>query len=95
LNNLCRQKASTQIIFSLELKLLHELGLEPNWPETSLTAGSRKIITLLLEKNFDSLENLRLTESQNDEIERFLLGFLAFHLDHLPKGRAEALKLTI
>jgi DNA repair protein RecO (recombination protein O) len=95
LENLCRQKPSGQIIFSLELKLLRELGLEPNWPETSLTPGSRKIITLLLEKDFASLENLRLTEAQNAEIERFLHGFLTFHLAHVPKGRAEALKLTI
>src|SRR5271170_7804668 len=39
LKRLCGQKSSPQIIFAFELKLLRELGLEPDWPRTNLAAG--------------------------------------------------------
>jgi len=94
LKKLCRQKPSAQTIFSLELKLLRELGLQPDWPETNLTAGSGKIAAHLLEKGFEAAENLRLTGAQNDEIQRFLHGYLIFHLGRLPKGRAAALEIV-
>ncbi|HEY1663173.1 MAG TPA: DNA repair protein RecO [Verrucomicrobiae bacterium] len=93
LKALCQQKPSAQIIFSLELKLLRELGLQPDWPETSLTAGSQKIAAHLSEKGFGPAENLKLTSAQSSEIQQFLHGYLIFHLSRLPKGRATALQV--
>ncbi|HTV62603.1 MAG TPA: DNA repair protein RecO [Verrucomicrobiae bacterium] len=94
LKELCGQKTSLQIVFSFELKLLRELGLEPHWPKTHLTAGTKKIAALLLERGFVAGENLRLTNAQTNELGRFLRGFLIFHLGHLPTGRSAALEIA-
>jgi len=91
LKRLCEQKSPAQIVFSFELKLLHELGLEPDWARTNLTAGTRKIAAILCEKDFRTAGNLKLTKPQILELRQFLHGFLIFHLGKLPKGRASAL----
>ena len=41
---LCKHVPEPQSIFALELKLLRELGMEPDLATTSLTAGTRKIV---------------------------------------------------
>jgi recombinational DNA repair protein (RecF pathway) len=78
------------MIFAFELKLLHELGLEPDLAETNLSAGTKKIAAILLQKNFSSAENLKLMKPQIEELRKFLHGFLIFHLGKLPKGRSAA-----
>jgi DNA repair protein RecO (recombination protein O) len=88
---LCREKAATQIIFAFELKLLRELGLEPNWREAKLTAAGKQIVRALLENDWPKCLRLKLTKTQTDELRQFLHGFLIFHLDRLPGGRAAAL----
>jgi DNA repair protein RecO (recombination protein O) len=82
---------AAQIIFAFEWKLLHELGLEPDLTETHLTAGTKKIAEILFQKNFGAIANLKLMKPQVEEFRQFLHGFLIFHLDKLPKGRANAL----
>jgi recombinational DNA repair protein (RecF pathway) len=84
-------KASSPIIFAFELKLLHELGLEPDLTETHLTAGTKKIAAMLTQKDFHAVKNLKLAKSQVEELRQFLHGFLIFHLGRLPKGRMNAL----
>jgi DNA repair protein RecO (recombination protein O) len=91
LKQLCEQKSTVQIIFSFELKLLRELGLEPDWTQTNLAAGTKKIAAVLLERDFQAVGNLKLTDAQTVELRQFLHGFLIFHMGHLPKGRAAAL----
>lgn len=95
LNRLCEKKQPGHIIFSLELKLLRELGLEPDWAQTSLAAGTKKIASVLVEKDFPAVANLKLTEAQNAELRQFLHGFIIFHLGKLPRGRAAALAVEI
>jgi DNA repair protein RecO (recombination protein O) len=95
LKRLCEKKSAGQIIFSLELKLLRELGLEPDWSRTNLAAGTKKIAAVLSEKDFSTAGNLKLTKSQIVELRQFLHGFLIFHLGKLPKGRAAALAVEI
>ncbi len=91
LDCLCGQKARPQPVFAFELKLLQELGLEPNLAESGLAAGTKKIAAILAEKDFSTAWNLKLTEAQTVELRQFLHGFLIFHLGRLPKGRAAAL----
>lgn len=83
--------AHTQNIFALELKLLRELGLEPDFAETRLTLGTRKVIESLLESDWNNVLRLKLSEPQKDELGKFLHGFLILHLGKLPRGRAMAL----
>jgi DNA repair protein RecO (recombination protein O) len=91
LHRLCGKNPPGQIIFSLELKLLRELGLAPDWARTNLAAGTKKIAAILLEKDFAAVGNLKLTKEQTVELRQFLHGFLIFHLGKLPGGRAAAL----
>ena len=91
LDCLCRQKTTPQIVFAFELKLLRELGLEPDLAETSLTAGTKKIAEVLAHKDWAAGLRLKLTDAQVVELRQFLQGFLILHLGRLPKGRAVAL----
>ena len=91
LDCLCKEKSAPQIIFAFELKLLQELGLEPNWSKTGLAAGTKKIAQILLQNDWAEGLRLKLTRAQTDELRQFLHGFLIFHLGKLPKGRAAAL----
>lgn len=91
LDLLCHQKPQPQNIFALELKLLRELGLEPDFGEARLTAGMKKIVPALLEGNWTEGARLKLSAAQSSELRQWLHGFLIFHLGRLPKGRASAL----
>jgi DNA repair protein RecO (recombination protein O) len=86
-----RGQNSAQMIFAFELKMLSELGLEPDLAKGNLTAGTKKIAAILSQKDFDAVENLKLMKPQAEELRQFLHGFLIFHLGRLPKGRANAL----
>jgi DNA repair protein RecO (recombination protein O) len=91
LGQLCREKSSPQLVFAFELKLLRELGLEPRLAESSLSSGTKKIAGILAEENWPAGLRLKLTAAQTIELRQFLHGFLIFHLERLPKGRATAL----
>ena len=90
LKHLCEHTPQPQNIFALELKLLRELGLEPDIEETRLTPGARKIVQSLLDGDWDSAARLKLSAAQSGELRQFLHGFLIFHLGRLPTGRAAA-----
>ena len=94
LDCLCRQPTAPQIVFAFELKLLRELGLEPNLAETSLAAGTKKIAAILAQNDWTAGLRLKLTSAQVVELRQFLHGFLITHLGRLPKGRARALAET-
>ena len=82
---------SPQIIFAFELKLLHELGLEPDWNQTAMAAGTKKVAEVLLQRDFASGFGVKLAANQASELQQFLHGFMIFHLGKLPRGRAQAL----
>jgi DNA repair protein RecO (recombination protein O) len=91
LDCLCQHPPSPQLVFAFELKLLHELGLKPDPARTRLTPGARQIIRVLAQDDWAAALRLRLTPAQTDELRQFLHGYLVFHLDRLPRGRAGAL----
>lgn len=91
LQHLCTEKPRPQNILALELKLLRELGLEPDAGESRLTPGAKKIIRTLLENEWPKSSRLKLSAAQTGELRQFLHGFLIFHLGKLPRGRAAAL----
>jgi DNA repair protein RecO (recombination protein O) len=80
-----------QIIFAFELKMLSELGLEPDWSNTELAPGTKKIAEVLLQRDFTSGFGVKLAASQASELRQFLHGFIIFHLGKLPRGRAQVL----
>jgi DNA repair protein RecO (recombination protein O) len=87
---LCQDQPKSQGIFALELKLLRELGMEPDLAATSLTAGTRKIISNLQADDWPMLARLKLSAEQTAEIRHWLHRFLVLHLGRLPRGRTAA-----
>ena len=88
---LCGESPSAQNVFALELKLLRELGLEPDFAQARLTPGARKLIGRFLETGWAGISRLRLSAGQTGELRRFLHGFLICHLGKPPRGRNAAL----
>lgn len=91
LDCLCRQKPAAQLVFAFELKLLRELGLNPDLRETNLTPGAKQIVQVFLKDGWPACLRLKLARAQATELRQFLHGFLIFHLGRLPKGRAATL----
>jgi DNA repair protein RecO (recombination protein O) len=92
-HQLCGQSANPKTVFAFELKLLHELGLNPDWEKTRLSPGTKKISQALAQADWPSVERLKLSNAQTIELREFLHGFLIFHLGRLPKGRVAALTI--
>jgi len=78
-------------VFAFELKLLRELGQEPDVSETKLTPETQDLLTALIESDWSDLPGLQPTAAQARELQKFLHGFLPLHLGKLPKNRAAAL----
>jgi len=91
LDSLCRHPPVPQMVLAFELKLLRELGLEPNPAEARLTPGAKQIARALIGNDWPAILRLKPTSTQVGELRQFLHGFLIFHLDHLPRGRSGAL----
>ncbi|HTQ50734.1 MAG TPA: DNA repair protein RecO [Candidatus Acidoferrales bacterium] len=91
LNYLCEQAARPQTVLALELKLLRELGLEPDWVKTRLSPGAKKICRLLIRGDWHAGGRLKPTPDQVAELQDFLHGFMVYQLGRLPKGRSAAL----
>jgi len=74
-------------VFAFELKLLRQLGLEPDVPETKLPLETQRLVAALTESPWDKLDELRATAAQARAVQQFLHGFLIYHLGKVPKGR--------
>jgi len=92
LNHLSGNPPQPQTTFAFEFKLLKELGLKPAPAKMRLSAGTKQIVKTMLEQDWPDLFRLRLSDAQVTELRQFLHGFLIYHLDRLPPGRATALK---
>jgi DNA repair protein RecO len=79
-------------IFGFELKLLAELGLEPDLSKSHLTAGAREIVKALRGRDWSAISNLKMSSAQTKELSQFLHGFLIFHLGKIPTGRFSAVQ---
>jgi len=79
-------------VFGFELKLLAELGLEPELSKSHLTAGTREIVKVLTGQDWSTISNLKMSSAQTKELSQFLHGFLIFHLGKIPTGRFSAVQ---
>jgi DNA repair protein RecO (recombination protein O) len=78
-------------IFAFEMKLLAELGLSPNLAEAALSPGASQILEKCLNASWLELFQVKLSPAQTAELQRFLHGFLLYHLSRIPPGRSAAL----
>ena len=79
-------------VFAFELKLLRELGLQPDISSSRLHPGTREMLGRVLESDWAWLERLRWSEEQRREAREYLGEFLAQHLGRIPASRAGALQ---
>lgn len=86
-----QQPPKPRTVFAFELKLLRELGLEPDVSETKLASQTQNLLTTLVESDWAELPKLQPPAAQARELQQFLHGFLIFHLGKLPHGRHAAL----
>ena len=92
LNNLAATTPEPHLVFAFELKLLNELGLEPDLSKSHLTAGAREIVKMLSRQDWNSIAKLKTSAAQTNELSQFLHGFLVFHLGKIPVGRFAAVQ---
>lgn len=92
LRELPQHSPQPQLILGFELKLLVELGLEPDLSQAHLTGGAKALIQNLEKAEWSGISRLRLNPAQLKELRLFLHGFLMFHLGRVPKGREAALE---
>lgn len=88
---LCERKPSLHAILAFEIKMLQELGIEPDWTQTSLSAGTARAVAALGRRDLEAGFGVKLADSQTSELRQFLHGFIIFHLGKLPGGRGQAL----
>lgn len=86
LEALARTPPLPQHRFAFELKLLNELGLQPDLQKSHLTPGAKRIVKTLTEGEWSAATTLKLSEAQVAELRQFLHGFLVFHLGSIPQS---------
>lgn len=91
LRHVSAQPPAPQAIFAFELRLLEDLGLQPDLEESALNAGTKRLAKALMGSDWPLVARLKLSAAQDTELSRYLQGFLVFHLGRLPKGRDAAL----
>ena len=91
LTALCGAAAIPQTVFAIELKLLRELGLEPDLTESRLTPGAQQIARRLANDDWPQIFRVKPAVAQVAELRLWLHGFLLLHLGKVPRGRVAAL----
>jgi DNA repair protein RecO (recombination protein O) len=91
LKHLCQGPALPETMLALELKLLRELGMEPDAEDSRLNAGTKKILLALTDGDWSSLSRLKPSSAQMGELRQYLHTFLVFHLGRAPRGRSAVL----
>jgi len=92
LAQLPKQPTQPQAIFAFEIKLLDFLGVKPDFATSHLTGGARQLLEKFLAADWPAVFQLRLSDAQTSELRLFLHGFIIYHLEKIPRGRAKALE---
>lgn len=79
------------LIFGLELKFLHELGLGPDLAAARLSPGARAIALRWAALDWPSAAHCLPSHAQATELRQFLHSYLIYHLGRIPRGREAAL----
>ena len=91
LKNLPAHPPQTQTVLAFELKLLAELGLQPDPTTSKLTPGARQILQHLRDHDWPAQLRLKPSAAQIRELQTFLHHYLVEHLGKVPASRNNAL----
>ena len=81
-----------EAVLWFELKLLAELGLQPEPENARVSPRTRKLMEEVFAAEWNAVFALNPDPGQVKELIHFLHGFLIYHLGKVPKGRATALQ---
>jgi DNA repair protein RecO (recombination protein O) len=90
-DSLAGQACLPGTVLAFELKLLTELGLQPDLTQTNLSPGAKAVARNFENSDWAGVFRLRLNPAQQSELGSFLGVFLQSNLGHVPKGRDLAL----
>jgi len=91
LTHLPHQPPQPRSVLAFELKLLASQGLEPDPAETRLNPAAQTLLRSLTELDWPELPLLQPEAADARAVHQFLHGFIIYHCQRLPRGRAEAL----
>ena len=84
LAHLTRHPPQPQSQFAFELKLLVELGLQPDWENDGLAPDLRQLVRLLSTGDWPVIARLKLSPGQESALRAYLRAFLLTHLGRVP-----------
>src|ERR1700677_1300313 len=88
LKHLSRHPPQPQTLFAFEIKLLSELGLQPDLEKDKLSPDLKQILRILLVSEWPALARLKLSKPQVTGLRQYLHGFLIYHLGKIPHTRS-------
>jgi DNA repair protein RecO (recombination protein O) len=77
-------------VYALELKMLSELGLEPDWNTGRLSAETRDAAGRLIKSGWKTISQVALPPPVATELRRYLHGVLIYQFGRLARGREAA-----
>lgn len=87
LKNILKYPPHSQMLFAFEVKLLSELGLQPDFEKENLSPDLKQILRILLVSDWAAVSRLKLSRSQTTAVRQYLHGFLVYHLGKVPVTR--------
>ncbi len=69
------------------MKLLSDLGLQPDFEKDRLGPDLKQLLRVFLVSDWSALRHLKLSNRQVAELRHFLHGFIIYHLGRIPRGR--------
>jgi DNA repair protein RecO (recombination protein O) len=90
LEQLCHHGPQARTVLAFELKLLGELGLQPDLEKEKLKPDLKQILRVLHEGDWSKVSRLKLATAQVASLNRFLGAFMIYHLGKVPTGRERA-----
>jgi DNA repair protein RecO (recombination protein O) len=90
LKNLYKYVPQSRTLFAFEVKLLSELGLQPDFEKEKMNADLKQILRILLVSDWDALSRLKLSRTQTTALRQYLHGFLVYHLGKVPATRGRS-----
>src|SRR5581483_70194 len=85
------QACQQRTVLSFELKLLNELGLQPDLTQTGLRTETQTLARELARGEWRNLSQLPVEHGSENDLTHYLRRFLLHHLGRIPKGREHAI----
>ncbi|HEX3797188.1 MAG TPA: DNA repair protein RecO [Verrucomicrobiae bacterium] len=87
LAHLPKQPPQPQTLFAFEIKLLSELGLQPDLEKDNVKPDLKQILRILLVSDWPALARLKLSPAQVTSLAQYLHAFLLYHTGKVPLSR--------